>query len=1233
MKSEISADLGRLFEVGFNVGLLTGIKQSKLQQSYGNLYQKDLQQLRFSSMIKTLLRQVTSSQEKAVLEKWSQFFLLRGFLAGLNFWREYLEFVFPTGKSEVEVVYLQCCFRGDNSLGQNTEEGETWERDVLQQFSDLLSVDSLISRYKKTGGFLKADTLLLLRSKKGRRVNYRMVCVDLSAFVAQFSPQGEDLGFVEIIKNLLWREINYFRSKSVFSQLRLDTSCLDYSLSDSLRSYFNAFQSSDKEMVKLIQAGSYAYSFYEFLCETEIINPEDLRISMLFNIIGYTNRGLSSVCVNPKQQESQKFLATCQTIYQQRQKDRGMEQSRQDVLNKIKRSVSRSFEGGKDFVNKLLKIAPNAKTCVEHREIITGFANSVGVVSSELREKLELPEGINLQDAHQTLVVRSLSPNNPHSFLFLTGNPGIGKTTAIAKFLQDHAEEGFLFLYASPRKQVNLDILEKFKNPQTQQLVHDGVFTLNSCANLIKNNYNHSTVQYQSNTSQGHFQEAGIYFQDSRLEDNGRNRRVPLQRIDQNTITPAKQGSAGVLQSVCKAIALLVDRQVSRQIVATVSIQSLKKTATGDTLTHLNEIFKSAYRENERKVFPDKMRQISQKIKHLIIMIDEITGDDGGVAFLQGIEDFIKKYGLTDPQYGFNCKVIVADASLVDATVINKHLTKTKSEPDKIYFRHCQNAPESIVWQPFTFKHYPAILINTNAYPAKSLSLTYKVFVQSYGFHESTNLRKKYEKQLEEEESEQIFMDLKILLVDPEVEQVIVYIQNKRKLKILIDRLTQVLPQFTKKQDYLEVHADIAEPEKQQIEQYKNQVRVIFMTASGSRGLSFPKARHILVEIPRFFIEKNLMEIIQVIYRGRGDRTIDQQDKFLTFYVTERAIYYTEDVQSSLHKSILNLFNILLLLKAAILTRIYGVSPIGSDQFLIIPIGGKSMSGAGQTFSNQLASLNDKLAKEMKKNPGDVVLKEILDNLKSLLSSTDFKLHHDIPNLSNDIAQNRLSYLQLNQDFAEQFIKPLQGKTLDHLLEFNCLDLGYLTGSLLIVPLAKKVVEENYLLRLHNILRCQDDRLLKLMKGVSHREEYGDELKEQMVNAVQLIESVRDCEQSQQFQERSQRLERYYAIPLFVFIVGDILEQYFQEKAETSEEGSFREILAEYVRSIYPVDSSILPIGYQYQKFPFVVFDSYSLEEIRQQAFVEQYLLNSPTLNILSLILSKSGDISGLEER
>ena len=60
------------------------------------------------------------------------------------------------------------------------------------------------------------------------------------------------------------------------------------------------------------------------------------------------------------------------------------------------------------------------------------------------------------------------------------------------------------------------------------------------------------------------------------------------------------------------------------------------------------------------------MQEISSRIKHIFIMIDEITGDDSGVEFLAGITKMIKKHELDKLEHGFNTKIIVADASIVE---------------------------------------------------------------------------------------------------------------------------------------------------------------------------------------------------------------------------------------------------------------------------------------------------------------------------------------------------------------------------------------------------------------------------------------------------------------------------------------------------------------------------------------------------------------------------------------
>ena len=65
-----------------------------------------------------------------------------------------------------------------------------------------------------------------------------------------------------------------------------------------------------------------------------------------------------------------------------------------------------------------------------------------------------------------------------NDFVFLTGNPGIGKTTAITNFLKSHLEEGFLLFYISPRTQVNHDLIHKFttENSQNKKLFNDKLF-------------------------------------------------------------------------------------------------------------------------------------------------------------------------------------------------------------------------------------------------------------------------------------------------------------------------------------------------------------------------------------------------------------------------------------------------------------------------------------------------------------------------------------------------------------------------------------------------------------------------------------------------------------------------------------------------------------------------------------------------------------------------------------
>ena len=101
----IAADLGRLFEVGFNLGILAYLQQNNISHKFGDLYRHDLQQLKLPKILKRIVEseEMISNLNIQIVDRWSQYLLQKGFLGGLNFFQEYLK---STGWSQGEVVGL-----------------------------------------------------------------------------------------------------------------------------------------------------------------------------------------------------------------------------------------------------------------------------------------------------------------------------------------------------------------------------------------------------------------------------------------------------------------------------------------------------------------------------------------------------------------------------------------------------------------------------------------------------------------------------------------------------------------------------------------------------------------------------------------------------------------------------------------------------------------------------------------------------------------------------------------------------------------------------------------------------------------------------------------------------------------------------------------------------------------------------------------------------------------------
>lgn len=223
--------------------------------------------------------------------------------------------------------------------------------------------------------------------------------------------------------------------------------------------------------------------------------------------------------------------------------------------------------------------------------------------------------------------------------------------------------------------------------------------------------------------------------------------------------------------------------------------------------------------------------------------------------------------------------------------------------------------------------------------------------------------------------------------------------------------------------------------------------------------------------------------------------------------------------------------------------------------------------------------------------------------------------------LSNPTESKSISYLSLRECFNREFSQLCT--TLDQLLDFGNIEPGHITGSLLVVPIADQTLEETYEMRLVEIATHASEELLNKMLAISLSPDYPENLRSAIKGAIELVDKLRSpMNRTQWFEQNSQRSDQYYALPLFAFIAGTKMSEYFSSERVEPDTAQFRDILATYIHHLYPADKT-LPIGYKYKDFPFVVFNSYSLAQIRNKIFTDKYLLTSNELNVLNLILSK----------
>ena len=1209
-----------------------------------------------AEVIEVFARTVAGVGGREAAEVLARFWLFKGHLSGYTFLREYLEsLVARHGSGErtqqrarerLQVRYWQCSLLGKNQLrsatpAQTKEEHAAWLAQLGLTTGVLGEVDAA------RGGFLNADLLVMFRD--GDAGMHDLLALDVSAFATGGETIGEDLLSGGALLHMLEDEAFYQAERGGFARLSIEANAATGSLfTGHLASYFAAFARDDKESYKLIQAASYAHSFLAFAQRTGVLSSAD-GIRPL--VVGYTSRGVNSMALRS---EHWGVLAACHKIYRDAKdyhvpagpSETGeIDQARRQLLRLIARTAKQLFADGERLIDDLPAAIAEGRR-LDHAERLPPFQNTAGPVAPEILARYDLgadelrPHSRgplpDTRAAHTALVWRALAAGR--RYLFLTGNPGIGKTTAIATYLQTMChKDGYLLLYASPRKVVNQDIFGKFAGdaPGTYRPAHFVGLTTNST--LIRE-AGGAAVHYLGVPERLPDAAHGVRYLRGSLDDEHRTgwrtgmgpRVVPSA---EDTLRDQGMRGAGVLQTLCAAIAGVLSTAEPNAVVAAAAIQSLKRGKGGrDTLDHLRGIFGSAYQRSEGTFLRARMEALARTTRHIVIMVDEITGDGAGYEFFRRMAEILDDWSLE--QYGFRITLVVADASITAVEVVQAHLALGQREPDtrKIYLSVLpegkgEPTPDAVSISSFRFAPGglgdpdDAYLVNTNSFPAAALTLRYRTRVALRELPEGCS-RAEARKllstwKLDEAINEDIVGDVSSLLASSPSEQLIVYVQNKRRLQAIIDTIAArekaCGQSFEPREHYLTIHADNAPEDLALVhdEEARGRFSVFFITSSASRGLTFPRVRHILVDVPRFQVESNLMEIVQVIYRGRGG-PYDLTEKTLTFYLSDRVVARAGNRQQRVREATLDMMTLLALLKLCVVTRIRGAMPLGDRALSLIPIGGKNVSGAGRAYHHDLADLDQALGREMQ---GARAHDPNLRTLKAAVGTLMAQARFAVPRIDG-------SYLSLLQEVGTR------PQRLDAWIMGDApIQEAYVHGSLLVVPMGAGEVETTHRMSLAGAIRqAVDENTQRAVRNVlGRRGAYPEAIYRGVKDLDELLSELQSVGRTQDLEHRGVLADGYCVFPLATFVASAEIAAYctrLRDEDDTEQQAELRNALHGAMRETYPLDT-VLPIGAAYQEFPFLTVTSQDLLAMRAKLFRSGTILMSREMNVLTMLLAR----------
>jgi hypothetical protein len=931
--------------------------------------------------------------------------LVLGYGLGWSAMRECLKHS-PIRKAKLEAIWCPLTLPGQQQ--QRDREIEETARAFHAAFNLPGQPDSTLLQRGQPG---RADFLLWLsnerqgitRSNRNKCENF-ILCLEFSynapSKLADFrteAPHREEIS----------RYARYIDSRGVFSRVCAEVEGEEFLLSSNLANHLPAFSGADKPLFKLCQASSYTERLIHLLqacgklqgtCSTRAIavTPNGLESlaahfvgmeepdprARLMKSLGEAYRNARKLSDDAPNELEQEIRTAFRKLVQSLPTD--LKQQAQQLLQQPRLGEDLRFlfqEQVEGFYNPSQEIScTEAIAAIEETSaLIEFFADSPKAkIAAVLDRQSQKHEQIPLRDVHAAAVIAGLASAQAGrlNVIALEGNPGIGKTTAVMQFLKQQTG-GYLFLYLSPRVVINRDVTTKLARDNDKP---SGILTITTNANLIAA----APKWYEQQVKQQGWERRCI---DSGVVVDGIEGLIdpkcntcfvtPEQEreIDSNVVTSNRfkkslneredsmesRHRPGVLRTLASSTRRLLDAnpQVSH-LVMTAAIQGYRtlhqNNTTIDALSHLFA------KKPQTKQGKRERLALSQRIPTVIVMVDELAGDGAGAPFAHKLADWLHQQFIEPfegTQSPFKVILIIADASLSNEVVFNSYLSSGDRAPNKVLISQSQGqAPFRVTGTNTTkvgLEKHPILHIMTNSYPASELHIDYSIRLTPItpgltSDGKQQTVRQAIREQSEDESLANAYWEIQRGLKCGS-QQLIFFAQDKAFLRELKKKLTTgadaLLPR-----DQVEV-LDQNVPSHRRLELIReprrDEIRVFLMTSSGARGVSFPKTDWIIASIPRFNIETALMEVAQLIYRGRGMYTDPETGTQVSGDNTARQLVMLINdfivVDKGIERSRLwlrqasDLLTLLVMLRSTIHTRIKGDAGLRKQRIAFVPVG------------------------------------------------------------------------------------------------------------------------------------------------------------------------------------------------------------------------------------------------------------------------------------------------------